>query len=162
MRVWGHVGRVRARRDQVRVLGSYEQSYRILDVVAGSGGTTPQRSRRAAALKRRTTSRLDISWFRCNDQDLHTSELLPLPIGDEAPGLVGEDGPADFVRDLAKLSVPDADRSRFRASWGPEIGDLFRYDRVEGPSVGVRAEWTTATGIGAVGLEASGWLGIGS
>ena len=182
-----------ARAGIIKVPGSYEQSYRILDVV---GADDPAAIEDAAVVAERWRTDGVYGEFRelerapeveadptigdgsspaeeddeppryllvpVNDQDLHTSELLPPPIWDEAPGFASEDRLADFVRDLAKLSVPDADRSRFRASWGPEIGDLFRYNRVEGPSVGARAEWTTATGIGAVGLEASGWLGIGS
>ena len=182
-----------ARAGILKVPGSYEQSYRILDVV---GADDPAAIEDAAVVAERWRTDGLYGEFReleqaaeveadstigdgssaeeeddepprfilvpVNHQDLHTSELLPPPIWDEAPGFASEDRLADFVRDLANLSVPDADRSRFRASWGPEIGDLFRYNRVEGPSVGARAEWTTATGIGAVGLEALGWLGIGS
>ena len=182
-----------ARPGILKVPGSYEQSYRILDVVRADD---PAAIEDAAVVAERWRTDGVYGEFReleqaaeveaastigdgssaeeeddepprfilvpVNDQDLHTSELLPPPIWDEAPGFANEDRLADFVRDLANLSVPDADRSRFRASWGPEIGDLFRYNRVEGPSVGARAEWTTATGIGAVGLEALGWLGIGS
>ena len=182
-----------ARAGILKVPGSYEQSYRILDVV---GADDPAAIEDAAVVAERWRTDGLYGEFReleqaaeveadstigdgssaeeeddepprfilvpVNDQDLHTSELLPPPIWDEALGFASEDRLADFVRDLANLSVPDADRSRFRASWGPEIGDLFRYNRVEGPSVGARAEWTTATGIGAVGLEALGWLGIGS
>ena len=184
-----------ARAGIVRVPGSYEQSYRILDVV---GADDPGDLEDAEMVAERWRTDGVYGEFReelpeeptdaepdsaagndaahedaddeprrfllvpVNDQDLVTSELLPPPIWDEAPGFASDDQLEDFVRDLANLSVPEAGRSRFRASWGPEIGDLFRYNRVEGPSVGARVEWTRATGGGPVGLVGSGWVGIGT
>ncbi len=183
-----------ARAGIVRVPGSYEQSYRILEVV---GADDPAGIEDAAIVAERWRTDGVYGVFReelpeepppaeadsvgsdvepeddvdpppryllvpVNDEDLHTSDLLPPPIWDEAPGFANEDQVEDFFRDLANLSVPDANPSQFRASWGPEIGDLFRYNRAEGPSVGARAEWILETGGGPIGLEGSGWLGIGT
>ena len=97
-----------------------------------------------------------------NEQDLHASELLPPPIWDDAPGFPSEAQLEDFVSELANLSVPEADRSQFRWRSGPELGDLSRYNRAEGFSVGARADWTTASEIGPLGLEGSTWMGIGT
>jgi hypothetical protein len=97
-----------------------------------------------------------------NPDDLHTSPLLPPPIGNAAAGFVTDSQIEGLLREVAALPLPEVDRTRFESSMGPEIGDLTRYNRAEGFSVGGRAGWTVATGGGSVGVEGLGWLGIGT
>jgi hypothetical protein len=97
-----------------------------------------------------------------NDQDLHTSDLLPPPIGTSAVGFMSDAQIAGLAREIAALSVPPAVRLRFQASWGPEIGELTRYNRAEGFSVGARGVWTVAMPAASLELAGTGWLGIGT
>ena len=94
--------------------------------------------------------------------DLISSDLLPPPVWVEAPGFSTADELAVLERDLADLSLPDGNLNRFDFDTGPQLDELTRYNRAEGLAIGARAGWSRATGIGLIGLEGRGWIGIGS
>ena len=94
--------------------------------------------------------------------DLISSDLLPPPVWVEAPGFSTADELAVLERDLAELSLPDGNLNRFDFDTGPQLDELTRYNRAEGLAIGARAGWSRATGIGLIGLEGRGWIGIGS
>ena len=93
---------------------------------------------------------------------LISSDLLPPPVWVEAPGFSTADELAVLERDLADLSLPDGNLNRFDFDTGPQLDELTRYNRAEGLAIGARAGWSRATGIGLIGLEGRGWIGIGS
>ena len=90
------------------------------------------------------------------------SDLLPPPVWIEAPGFSTASELAALERDLDDLSLPDGNLNRFDFDTGPQLDELTRYNRAEGLAIGARAAWSRATGIGLIGLEGRGWIGIGS
>ncbi|MCY3808278.1 MAG: hypothetical protein OXG58_02385 [Gemmatimonadetes bacterium] len=87
---------------------------------------------------------------------LAESPALPPPIWQETPGFLSEDELERFRRMLNAITV-GAEVATAAVTWGWRGHDLLRYNRVEGPAVGVRAEFALPRGFRA---RASGFLGI--
>ncbi|MFV2006199.1 MAG: hypothetical protein ACC667_02070, partial [Longimicrobiales bacterium] len=71
-------------------------------------------------------------------ESLHTNELLPPPIWEEAPGFTSEAELRDFAERLADIPTPAAAAPRLRLDWGFAREDLVRFNRVEGLSLGAQ------------------------
>jgi hypothetical protein len=123
-----------------------------------------RRSSRAArrARRRRRGNDRDRRMFLLipeDPDDLLTSDVLPPPIWEEAPGFTSEADIRDVVDRLAKLpAAPSAD-PRTRFYWGLDRADLVRFNRVEGLAVGAQAARTTNTAFGPANVTATGYLG---
>ncbi len=99
-----------------------------------------------------------VAWIAPVDPGvLEDSPHLPPPIWEEAPGLLS-DGDVEAYFELLD-GIPEAPVRSFVAQLnvGWDRPDLLRYNRVEGPAVGGRFEWTMH---GAYGLDATGFFGF--
>ncbi|MXX33465.1 MAG: hypothetical protein F4Z50_01770 [Gemmatimonadetes bacterium] len=99
-----------------------------------------------------------VAWIAPVDPGvLEDSPHLPPPIWEDAPGLLSESDVEAYFELLA--GIPEAPVRAFVAdlSIGWERPDLLRYNRVEGPAVGGRFEWTLH---GAYRLGATGFFGF--
>ena len=88
---------------------------------------------------------------------LEDSPHLPPPIWQDAPGLLSEAEVEGYFELLG--GIPEAPVRAFVADLnvGWERPDLLRYNRVEGPAVGGRFEWTMH---GAYGIDVTGFYGF--
>ncbi|MBW3628925.1 MAG: hypothetical protein KY464_06470 [Gemmatimonadetes bacterium] len=149
-RVEGHF-----RAGAVRVPFSQERSYEVEvvtdeaqhspplpsaeQVIAGWGGTVPLRE--FAIEQDSTPGRPRARVFAPRDLSvLAESEELPPPIWDDAPEFAS-DGELDSLVDALEKAVSRgsvASAVELDLQWGGAAGDLLRYNRVEGLSVGVR------------------------
>ena len=84
------------------------------------------------------------------------SPVLPPPIWQETAGFLSEDE-LERIRRLLNTITVGAEVATAAITWGWGGHDLLRYNRVEGPAVGVRAEFALPRGFRA---RASGFLGI--
>ncbi len=85
------------------------------------------------------------------------SPHLPPPVWDIAAGFVDPEALAEYVDKLADLPAPPIQLVPWRFDWGWRGQDLFRYNRVEGPTVGGRLEWELGD---RYALGASGFFGL--
>lgn len=99
-----------------------------------------------------------VAWIAPVDPGvLEDSPHLPPPIWQNAPGLLSDSDVEGYFELLA--GIPEAPVGAFVAdlSVGWERPDLLRYNRVEGPAVGGRFEWTMH---GSYSLDATGFFGF--
>lgn len=94
-----------------------------------------------------------------NPDDLLTSEVLPPPIWEEAPGFTSEADIRDAFDLLAELPAAPIADPRTRFYWGLGRADLVRFNRVEGLAIGAQAVRTTNTVFGPANLTATGYVG---
>ncbi len=87
---------------------------------------------------------------------LAESPALPPPIWQDTTGFLSEDELERFRRMLNAITV-GAEVATAAVTWGWGGHDLLRYNRVEGPAAGARAEFALPRGFRA---RASGFLGI--
>ncbi|HSR43594.1 MAG TPA: hypothetical protein VLL48_15510, partial [Longimicrobiales bacterium] len=169
-----------ARAGIVSAPGSIEVSYRILDVTGAAdeeeGGPAPDAERVAEAWlgsdrygayeelpgEREREGRRIHLLVPVDRERLHDADAVPPPIWDDAPGFAGTGEVEDLYRLLADVPAPPpASRElRPRLHWGPDRPDLVRYNRVEGLSVGARAEMGVPSPLGPLALGATGRLGV--
>lgn len=92
---------------------------------------------------------------------LRTSPDLPPPVWEDGAGFPGEDEVGAWEQALRDLPSPrqvgGATPRTFR--WGLQRTDLVRYNRVEGLSVGARAQLRPRTPVGPLSLTATARLG---
>ncbi|MGH7470525.1 MAG: BamA/TamA family outer membrane protein [Longimicrobiales bacterium] len=85
-------------------------------------------------------------------EKLIKSPDLPPPVWDSSPDFITEKELRSMYGGLAQLPLPPALVTNVTVRWGLQAQDLLRFNRVEGPSVGVRVEaqrtaatyWSTA------------------
>ena len=99
-----------------------------------------------------------VAWIAPVDPGvLEDNPHLPPPIWEDAPGLLSEDDVEAYFELLA--GIPQAPVGAFVADLnvGWERPDLLRYNRVEGPALGGRFEWTMH---GSYSLDATAFFGF--
>ena len=99
-----------------------------------------------------------VAWIAPVDPGvLEDSPHLPPPIWQDAPGLLSDGDVAAYFELLAGIPEPPVRAFVADLNVGWERPDLLRYNRVEGPAVGGRFEWTMH---GAYSLDATGFFGF--
>ena len=88
---------------------------------------------------------------------IEESPHLPPPIWKDAPGFPSDRELKGYVKTLAGLPVPQVAGTPWYFNWGWGARDMLRYNRVEGPALGGRLDWTVH---GAVTLSTSGFFGF--
>ena len=92
---------------------------------------------------------------------LRNSDALPPPVWEEAPGFASEEELRQRFDVLADLPQAPLRRTPTTFRWGFQRPDLIRYNRVEGLSVGARAQARPATFLGPLSLTLTGRIGYG-
>ncbi|HSL69182.1 MAG TPA: BamA/TamA family outer membrane protein, partial [Longimicrobiales bacterium] len=91
-----------------------------------------------------------------DEQSLLNSPDLPPPVWESTPEFITEKELRKMYGGLAELPLPPSDGADVGVSWGLQRRDLVRYNRVEGLSVGARAEArfsaNTYAAIGRIGI----------
>ncbi|GMV06130.1 MAG: hypothetical protein AMXMBFR53_24060 [Gemmatimonadota bacterium] len=91
---------------------------------------------------------------------LATSPHLPPPIWEEAPGFLSREEVDELTGGLAGLPAPPRGAGMPRTfRWGLQRPDLVRYNRVEGLSMGARAQALPTTPLGPLSVTATLRLG---
>lgn len=133
------------------VPASFDVSYQMIDVITDSdsvalseeelieqtiaewsGGDEDRVSQRGENRRRAVVIRPE------TDQELLESELLPPPLGEDAPGFATEQDLREIHDRLASLPVPARPDLPVRFGWGPGEPGALRYNRVEALSIGGR------------------------
>lgn len=90
---------------------------------------------------------------------LSESPQLPPPIWDDAEGFASDDELRASFNRLAGLPTAPQARTPRTLRWGLQRPDLMRFNRVEGLSVGARAQVRPQTVLGALSVTATARLG---
>lgn len=135
----------------------------VEEVVRGWTGQGPYGRYEELAVERRNEGRRTRILLPVDRTRLHTSEHLPPPIWEDAPGFASEAELRDLYEELADQPTPVAAAgSAWGLRWGLQRPDLVRYNRVEGLSLGARIEGATARPSGRVDVRATARLGLGT
>jgi hypothetical protein len=148
-----------ARAGILKTPGAMEVSYDFQEVVEeGDSSTTALDIRNEWRLsgydvhRGRTNGRRVSTWSPRDPQHLASSPDLPPPIWESSNDFITEKELRKMYGGLAALPQASSPGTEVQLLWGPKRLDLLRFNRVEGPSVGVTMEarrtfgtyWTTA------------------
>ena len=89
------------------------------------------------------------------------SPELPPPIWEEAPGFASEAELRVMFDDLADLPLAPVPQLPTTLRWGIQRPDLMRFNRVEGLSIGMRAQVRPHTFAGPLSITGTGRIGLG-
>lgn len=91
---------------------------------------------------------------------LETSDEVPPPIWEDAPGFATESDLEALMDDLADLPAPPVQGIPWAANWGWQRPELFRYNRTEGPTLGGKFQARLGSFVGPLTFSATGFFGF--